>query len=99
MRVLRFQINSEDLLDPSSVRVQCDIKNIDGGPKVLYPISPAHGWFNCVRFLNRGAICDVISQYNRVHQMRSMLKSSSAARDDMTEAFLNEYSKGGTSTK
>ena len=50
IRVIRFNINAEDFLDPSSFRVMFDIVNTaeavsEDKPRVLYPISPAHGFF------------------------------------------------------
>ena len=94
-RLIRFNISSEDFLDPSTLRIMFDIVNTadpvsTGSARILYPISPAHGFFSRARLLSRGQVVEDISQYNRVHEMCSMLKSPGALEDDMLESMLGE---------
>jgi hypothetical protein len=63
--------------------------------KRLYPVSPAYGFFSRARLLSRGQVVEDISNYNRVHSMITMLKSSGTDQDDMMESFLQDYDKSG----
>ena len=98
VRLIKFNINSEDFLDPNSLRIQFDIVNTGTG-KTLFPVGGPHGFFSRCRLLSRGAVIEDISQYNRVHEMLRLFKSTGGVQDDLTESFLNEYNKGGTITK
>ena len=93
MRLIRFNIATEDLIDPNTIRVQFDIVNTDSDGKTLIPVSPPHGFFSRARLLSRGVVVEDISNYNRVHEMLEMLKSAGTAHDDMMESFLTQYER------
>lgn len=98
VRLIRFNISSEDFLDPNSLRIQFDILNTDpDGVKYLYPVSGAHGFFSRARLLSRGVVVEDISQYNRVHEMFTLFKSSATAQNDLMESGLYEYNKASVS--
>ena len=56
-------------------------------------MSGAHGFFRRARLRSRGAVVEDISQYNRVHEMFTLLKSSATTQNDLMESGLYEYNK------
>lgn len=88
VRIMRFNISSEDFIDPSSLLIQFDVVNLEESAKTVYPVSGAHAWFSRARLLSRGRVVEDISQYNRVHQRLTFVKRSGTAQDDMCESFL-----------
>ena len=56
-RVLKFRINGEGWLDPSTVRIMFDVINTDlDDRKTLTPIGYCHGFFRRLRLSVRGQI-------------------------------------------
>ena len=100
VRLIRFNISSEDFLEPSTLRVMFDIVNVNGDmTKGLYPIGSAAGFFSRCRILSRGQLVEDIMNYNRVHNMLMLFKSEGAVNDEMMESNLSEYSRGGVVTQ
>ena len=93
VRLIRFNIATEDLIDPNTIRVQFDIVNTDSDGKTLIPVSPPHGFFSRARLLSRGVVVEDLSNYNRVHENLERLKSAGTAHDDMMESFLTQYER------
>ena len=92
--MLRFNISSEDCLDPNSLRIQVDIVNTDTTEaKYLYSVSGARGFFSRARLLSCGVVVEEISQYNKVHEMCTLSKSTTTAQNDSMESGLFEYNK------
>ena len=94
IRLIRFNLASEDFLDPATLRIQFDIVNTDTANKTLYPVSGAHGFFSRARLLSRGQVVEDISQYNRVHQMLTFFKSDGTINGDLMESCLYDYTRG-----
>ena len=56
-RVLKFRLNGEGWLDPSTVRVMLDVVNTDpDDTKALRPIGYCHGFFKRLRLSIRGQV-------------------------------------------
>ena len=92
VRLIRFNLNSEDFLEPSTLRVMFDIVNTDGdNAKKLFPVGPAACFFSRCRILSRGQLVEDIMNYNRVHTMLSLFKSDGAVNDELAESNLAIY--------
>ena len=87
-RVMKFRINGEGWLDPSTVRVMFDVVNTDGdATKHLRPIGMCHGFFRRLRLSVRGQIIEDIDQYNRCSHMFNLFQSPETRLNDMCEGF------------
>ena len=88
-KVVRIQLNGDDWLDPSSVRVMFKLKNIDTNPNHrLRPLCGPWSFFRRVRILcGGGQLVEDISDYNRLHEMLSILQSSNSRANDDAEGF------------
>ena len=79
-RVIRLQINSDAWLDPSTVRLHYTLTNTSS-TLTLRPVGGPWSMFSRVRVMYQGAVVEDISDYNRAHEMMSIL-SSKANRDN-----------------
>ena len=87
-RVMKFRINGEGWLDPSTVRVMFDVVNTDGDDtKTLKPIGLCHGFFRRLRLSVRGQIIEDIQDFNRVSHMFNLFESPETRFNDMCEGF------------
>ena len=50
-------------------------------------------FFSRAILLSRGVVVKDINQYNRVHEMLSLFKSSTTTQNDLMESGLSEYNK------
>ena len=94
VRLIRFNINSEDFLEPSTLRVMFDIVNTNPETDTLYPVGTAAGFFSRCRILSRGQLVEDIMNYNRVHNMLMLFKSEGAVNDEMFESNLSRIPIG-----
>ena len=87
-RVLKFRINGEGWLDPSTVRIMFNVINTDPDTnKTLKPIGYCHGFFRRLRLSVRGQIIEDIQDFNRVSHMFSLFESPQTRLNDMCEGF------------
>ena len=87
-RVARINLTSDGWLDPSTVRVVYTLVNTNGDvAKVLRPISGPWSFIRRARLLVRGAICDDIDHYNRVHEMMQILTSNHHRDNSSIDGF------------
>ena len=94
-KLIKFYLTSEDFLDPHSLRVQFDLVNMEtSGSKHLMPIGGPHGFFTRCRLLARGEVLDDISDFNRVSEMFTFLKSYGSVQNEMMESFGYETHRG-----
>ena len=73
-RVIRFKLTAEGWLDPSTVRVFFDVRSNEPA-KQLRPLNAPHAFFNRLIIKMRGVIIEDIQDYNRVHEMFSILQT------------------------
>jgi hypothetical protein len=86
--VLKFRLNGEGWLDPSTVRVMFDVINLDGDiTKTLRPIGYCHGFFRSLRLSVRGQIIEHIQDFNRVSHMFNIFQNAETRLNDMAEGF------------
>ena len=90
-RVLKFRINGEGWLDPSTVRIMFDVLNTDVPDirhiKTLKPLGHCHGFFRRLRLSVRGQIIEDIQDFNRVSHMFNLFESPETRFNDMCEGF------------
>jgi len=83
--VMRLKLTGSDWLDPSSVVFSYTLKNNDTA-KPLYPLSGPHCFFRRMRVLCGGVVLEDF-EYNRVHEMMSLLQNKSARENDYVMGF------------
>ena len=87
-RVVKFRLNGEGWLDPSTVRMMLDVMNTDGDIiKMLRPIGYCHGFFRRYRINVRGQVIEDIQDFNRVSHMFSIFENAETRLNDMCEGF------------
>jgi hypothetical protein len=98
--LVRFNIESpSDWLDPSSVRVQFNVRNNGGFTAAskneqLFMTGGAHSFFRRLRVLSRGIVIHDITEYNRVHEMFSYFKSPAVTENELSESIMIKDSFG-----
>jgi len=91
--LIRFNIDSPtDWLDPSSVRVQFDIRNTavyaaGTNNEQLFLTGGPHSFFKRLRVLSRGIVLHDITEYNRVHEMFSYFKAQNVKTNELSESI------------
>lgn len=90
-KVIKFQLNSQDWIDPSSVRIMFDLVNNDPTTppsvlKYLRPLSGPHSFFRRLRISCGGTLVEDFD-YNRTHQMFQIMTSSHNRENDDIEGF------------
>jgi hypothetical protein len=87
-RVLKFRLNGEGWLDPSTVRLMFDVVNTDGDiSKTLRPIGYCHGFFRRLRISVRGQIIEDLQDFNKISHMFSLFENPQVRKNDTTEGF------------
>ena len=87
-RVLKFRLNGEGWLDPSTVRLMFDVVNNDGDiVKTLKLIGYCHGFFRRLRLSVRGQIIEDIQDFNSVSHMFNMFENPQTHLNDTSEGF------------
>ena len=90
-KVIKFQLNSEGWLDPSTVRINFNLVNNDivvppNALKYVRPLQGAHSFFRRMRISAGGALVEDFD-YNRTHQMFEILTAADNRNNDMIEGF------------
>ena len=87
-RILKFRLNGEGWLDPSTVRVMFDFLNTSrDDTKTLKPTGYCHGFFRRLRISVRGQSIEDSSEFNRVSYMFKLFESPETRFNDMCEGF------------
>ena len=87
-RVLKFRLNGEGWLDPSTVRVMFDVLHVDGDiTETLKPIGHRHGFFKRLRLKVRGQVIEDTSEFGRCSHMFGLFQSPETRFNDMCEGF------------
>ena len=74
-RVIRLQMNVDGWVDLSTVRLVYTLTNTATSNQYLRPVGGPWSMFSRVRCMYQGAIFDDVSEYNRTHEMMSILTS------------------------
>lgn len=98
-KVIKFQLNGEGWLDPSTVRINFNLVNNDAdAAKFVRPLQGGHSFFRRLRVSANGALVEDFD-YNRTHQMFEMLTSVHNRDNDMIEGLgyrSDSVAPGGT---
>jgi hypothetical protein len=87
-RVMKFRLNGEGWLDPSTVRIMFDVVNNDGDiTKKLRPIGYCHAFFRRIRISVRGQIIEDIQDFNRVSHMFNLFENPQSRLNAAAEGF------------
>ena len=87
-RVLKFRLNGEGWLDPSTVHVMFDVANTDPDmTKTLKPLGYCHGFLRRLRISVRGQIIEDINQFHHCSHMFNLFESPETRFSDMCEGF------------
>ena len=87
-KVLKIVLNSNDWLDPSTVRLMFDVKNIDADAlKRLRTISGPWSFWRRLRIMCGGTLIEDFD-YNKTHELYSSLKPTEEKTNDDIEGFM-----------
>ena len=89
-KVIKLVINGDGWLDPSTVKVQFDLKNLNAG-QPLRTLSGPWSSFRRMRVLCQGQLLEDIDWYNRTHQMFHVLQSKHVRDNEDIEGFEHRY--------
>ena len=98
-KVIRIQLNGDDWLDPSTVRLSFKLCNDDSSAptKRLRPICGPWTFFRRLRILcGGGQLVEDYSDFHRVSEMFSILQSTSARDNDDIEGFGYRWDDAST---
>ena len=90
VKVIKISVNGDAWLDPSTVKLFYDIQNtttISTNPNLRPMVSGAWFPFRRMRVICGGQILEDIDNYNRLHEMFDMMKSSNKRDNDAIEGF------------
>ena len=86
-KFIKLLTTGDQWLDPSTFRVAFDLVNATKAAGRLRPLGGAHSFFTRLRVLCNGQIVEDIDDYNRVHEMFSILTSTDSRVNETAEAF------------
>ena len=88
-RVVRFMLNGEDgtWIDPSTIRIQFDLKNNESAAKYVRPLGGPHLFFRRGRLMVNSTLCEDIQDYNRFHEMMDSMRPDHVRDNIDNEGF------------
>ena len=89
-RVIKMVLNGEGWLDPSTVKINIEIANLNGS-QPLRTLSGPWAFFRRLRVLCQGQLIEDIDYYNKVHQMFDVLQSEHVRNNEDIEGFGHRY--------
>jgi len=96
-KVLKIVLNSNDWLDPSTVRLMFDVKNTDADAlKRLRTISGPHSFWRRLRIMCGGTLIEDFD-YNKTHELYCSLKPAEEKTNDDIEGFMHRVDNLGPS--
>ena len=88
-KVVKLFINGDGWLDPSTFKIQFDVRNLETQP--LRTISGPWSFFRRTRVLCQGQLIEDIDHYNLCHQMFDVLQSKHVRENQDVESFGVRY--------
>ena len=88
-KVIKLVLNGDGWLDPATVKVQFDVKNLEAQP--LRTLSGPWSFFRRMRVLCQGQLLEDIDYYNRTHQMFDVLQAKHVRDNEDVEGFGIRY--------
>ena len=94
-KLIRILLTGEDWMDPSTLRIMFNIKNLsDDDDQKLRVLGGPWCFFRRMRILAAGQLVEDIDQYNRIHEMMHTL----IAKESREEALRREVVGYGMTT-
>ena len=93
-KLIRILLTGDNWLDPSTLRIMFTVNNDDAtATKELRVLSGPWSFFRRMRILCPGQLVEDIDQYNRIHEMMSVLVAVDSRNNDAAEAFGTIHDK------
>ena len=87
-KLIKLLVSGDQWLDPSTFRVMFDLVNMDSdSSKLLRVLGAPWTFFKRMRVLCNGTIVEDIDDYNRVHQMFSIMTAGDSRVNELSEGF------------
>ena len=87
-KLIKINVTGDHWLDPSTCRVMFDLVNLESETaKELRPLGNAWSFIKRVRCLVNGMVVEDISDYNRCHELFSIMQSEGTRKNDEVESF------------
>ena len=92
-KVVRFLLNGEDgtWIDPSTIRVQFELRNNEAFAKKVRPLGGPHLFFRRARVMVNGSLAEDILDYNRFHEQMVSLMPDDVRDNIDIEGFGNRW--------
>jgi hypothetical protein len=94
-KLIRILLTGDNWLDTSTFRIMFDVRN-NAATKAekLYVLGGPHCFFRRMRILAAGQLVEDIDNYNRIHEMMSILTSPDSRNNQAAEAFGAHWDTG-----
>ena len=86
-KLIKINITGDQWLDPSTCRVMFDFRNMGGEPQELRTLGGPWSFFRRMRCLCNGQVIEDIDNYNRVHELFSILTAKDSRDNEEVEGF------------
>ena len=93
-KLIRILLTGDNWLDTSTFRIMFDVRNNAAQALKLYVLGGPHCFFRRMRILAAGQLVEDIDNYNRIHEMMSILTSSDSRDNQAAEAFGTHWDTG-----
>jgi hypothetical protein len=96
VRVIRFNINSNGLLDPSTVKIFFELKNNGAANRELRLLGPGHVLFRRLRIMsgNGSAIIEDVDDFNRISHLFWLMSTDEYKKNtDIESGFLSRWDR------
>ena len=95
-KLIKLLLTGDQWLDPSTFRIMFELQNNENpangnGHMQLRPLGGPHTFFRRMRILCGGQVVEDIDNYNRVHQMFTILNAKDANINERAEAFGQQF--------
>ena len=95
-KLIKLLLTGDQWLDPSTFRIMFELQNNENpangnGHMELRPLGGPHTFFRRMRILCGGQVVEDIDNYNRVHQMFTILNAKDANINERAEAFGQQF--------
>jgi hypothetical protein len=94
-KLIRIHITGDSWLDCSTFRIMFDLNNLGATNSFLRPVGGPHTFFRRMRLLAGNQVVEDIDQYNRVHEMFSIMTASDSRVNTNAEAFGTDWDTNG----
>ena len=86
-KLIRILLTGDNWLDVNTFRIMFDVRNNGTPAQYLYVLGGPHCFFRRMRILAAGQLVEDIDNYNRIHEMMSVLVASESRDNQAAEAF------------